>query len=52
MMYADQKRFDLLRKDAARDEIKAEARRIQLGLNPHPAGQKSMNVPKLEQPEY
>ncbi|MEC7130183.1 MAG: 4Fe-4S cluster-binding domain-containing protein, partial [Planctomycetota bacterium] len=29
-------------------EIKAEARRIQLGLNPHPAGQKSMNVPKLE----
>jgi len=40
--------IDLLRKDAARDEIKAEARRIQLGLNPHPAGQKSMNVPKLE----
>jgi len=38
----------LLRKDASRDEIRAEARRIQLGLNPHPAGQKSMNVPKLE----
>jgi len=40
--------IDLLKKEAARDEIKAEARRIQLGLNPHPAGQKSMNVPKLE----
>ena len=40
--------IDLLRKDAPRDEVKAEARRIQLGLNPHPAGQKSMNVPKME----
>ena len=40
--------IDLLRKDASRDEVKAEARRIQLSLNPHPAGQKSMNVPKLE----
>lgn len=40
--------IDLLKKQAGRDEIKAEARRIQLGLNPHPAGQKSMNVPKLE----
>ncbi len=40
--------IDLLRADAGRDEIKAEARRIQLTLNPHPAGQKSMNVPKLE----
>ena len=40
--------IDLLKKEAPRDEIKSEARRIQLGLNPHPAGQKSMNVPKLE----
>ena len=42
------KMIDLLRKDAGKDDIKTEARRIQLGLNPHPAGQKSMNVPKLE----
>ena len=40
--------IDLIRKDAPRSDLKAEARRIQLGLNPHPAGQKSMNVPKLE----
>lgn len=42
------KMIDLIKKGAARDEIKTEARRIQMTLNPHPAGQKSMNVPKLE----
>ena len=42
------KMIDLLRKDAGRDEIKAEARRVQLTLNPHPAGQQAMNVPTLE----
>jgi len=40
--------ISLLKKDAGKDEIKTEARRIQMTLNPHPAGQKSMNVPKLE----
>lgn len=29
-------------------DITAEARRIQLGLNPHPAGQMSLNVPRLD----
>ena len=42
------KMIDLLKKDAGKDEIKTEARRIQMTLNPHPAGQKSMNVPQLE----
>ena len=42
------KMIGLLKKGAGRDEIKAEARRIQLTLNPHPAGQKEMNVPQLE----
>src|SRR5690606_21059801 len=40
--------IDLLRKHAGRDRIKAEARRIQLTLNPHPAGQKELNVPRVE----
>ena len=39
--------IDLLKREAPRDEIKAEARRIQLGLNPHPAGQKSLCVLRL-----
>lgn len=38
----------LLGQGAERDAIKAEARRIQLSLNPHPAGQKEMNVPNLD----
>lgn len=40
--------IDLIRADAGRDRIKEEARRIQLTLNPHPAGQKELNVPHLE----
>ena len=38
----------LLQQGADRDRIKSEARRIQLTLNPHPAGQKELNVPHLE----
>jgi KamA family protein len=40
--------IDLLRKEGSEAEIQAEARRIQLGLNPHPAGQVELNVPQLE----
>ena len=40
--------IDLLKKGAGTDEIKAEARRIQRSLNPHPAGQLELNVPKVE----
>ncbi|RRQ23084.1 KamA family radical SAM protein [Thiohalobacter thiocyanaticus] len=36
-----------LRRGAERAEIKAIAREIQAGLNPHPAGQQQMNVPQL-----
>lgn len=36
-----------LRRGAGRAEIKAVAREIQAGLNPHPAGQQQMNVPQL-----
>jgi len=35
----------LLARNAPAAEIAAEVRRIQLSLNPHPAGQKSLNVP-------
>ncbi len=42
------KMIELVRGGAAQDEIKTEARRIQMTLNPHPAGQKDMNVPQLE----
>ena len=34
---------DLLKAEASRAEVKAAAREIQLGLNPHPAGQVEMN---------
>ncbi|MAT65173.1 MAG: lysine 2,3-aminomutase [Gammaproteobacteria bacterium] len=37
----------VLRKGGTRAEIKAVARGIQAGLNPHPAGQQEMNVPQL-----
>jgi KamA family protein len=37
-----------LRQNGSDDEIKAEARRIQLSLNPHPAGQVELNVPRLD----
>jgi KamA family protein len=38
---------DLVRRDAPPAELEAAARRIQLGLNPHPAGQLELNVPAL-----
>jgi KamA family protein len=38
----------LLRQDASEAEIQQEARRIQLTLNPHPAGQVELNVPRLD----
>ncbi|MGK0304193.1 MAG: hypothetical protein ACI89X_005101, partial [Planctomycetota bacterium] len=40
--------MSLLKGSAERERIKSEARRIQLSLNPHPAGQKDMNVPNLD----
>jgi KamA family protein len=38
---------ELVAKDAPADEIEREARRIQHRLNPHPAGQLQLNVPRL-----
>jgi KamA family protein len=38
----------LLRTDAPEAKIKAAAREIQMGLNPHPAGQMELNVPTLD----
>ncbi len=38
----------LLRADAPAAKIKAAAREIQMGLNPHPAGQMEFNVPTLD----
>ena len=40
--------IDLLRKDAGDERLQREARRIQLAMNPHPAGQVELNVPRLE----
>jgi KamA family protein len=37
----------LLRENADRSKLDAEVRRIRLGLNPHPAGQLTDNVPHL-----
>ncbi len=37
---------DLYRAGASRAEIEAVARRIQMELNPHPAGQMDLNVPR------
>ncbi|WP_434419621.1 KamA family radical SAM protein [Nannocystis pusilla] len=39
---------DLLRAEASGSEIEAAVRRIQRGLNPHPAGQITLNVPTLD----
>jgi L-lysine 2,3-aminomutase len=39
---------DLLRRDAGADEVRAAANRIRLTLNPHPAGQMDLNVPKVD----
>jgi KamA family protein len=38
----------LLRREAGDAELQAEAKRIQLAMNPHPAGQVELNVPRLE----
>lgn len=40
--------LDLVRSDAPQEAIRAEARRIQDTLNPHPAGQIQLNVPVHE----
>ncbi len=37
--------LELVRKGASEAEVRAEARRIQLAMNPHPAGQLELNVP-------
>ena len=39
---------ELVRSDASDAEIKALAKEIRDGLNPHPAGQQLMNVPRLD----
>jgi KamA family protein len=39
---------DLVDGEAAEAEIQAAARKIQAGLNPHPAGQRELNVPRLD----
>jgi KamA family protein len=39
--------LSLVRRGAARAEIKTAARRIQFTLNPHPAGQMELNVPRV-----
>ncbi|MHC5209232.1 MAG: KamA family radical SAM protein [Planctomycetota bacterium] len=38
----------LIRRDAPAAEVTAVARRIQAQLNPHPAGQRELNVPRLD----
>ncbi len=40
--------LDLVRRDAPEAEIQAAARTIQFAMNPHPAGQKELNVPRLD----
>ena len=39
--------YDLVARRAPADQLKAAARKIQLKLNPHPAGQLDLNVPTL-----
>jgi KamA family protein len=38
----------LIRRGASREEVKTTARRIQFTLNPHPAGQMELNVPRVD----
>jgi len=40
--------LDLVHAGASEDRIKAEARKIQARLNPHPAGQLELNVPQVD----
>lgn len=45
----DRKRMvALIRAGAPEDKVKIEARKIQRRLNPHPAGQMELNVPRLD----
>lgn len=37
----------LIRRGASKEEIKTAARRIQFTLNPHPAGQMELNIPRV-----
>jgi len=48
MLPADDLRemMDLLRREAPQEQVATAARRIQLSLNPHPAGQLELNVPR------
>jgi len=39
---------DLVVRDAPKAELEAAARQIQVRMNPHPAGQMELNVPRLE----
>jgi KamA family protein len=39
---------DLVHADAPRQEVEALARELRAELNPHPAGQREMNVPEME----
>jgi KamA family protein len=39
---------DLIQRDVPQREIDAAAREIQMSLNPHPAGQMELNVPRLD----
>ncbi|MEC7584502.1 MAG: lysine 2,3-aminomutase [Planctomycetota bacterium] len=40
--------MQLLRDEAPADEIKTVAQSIQRGMNPHPAGQMELNVPRMD----
>jgi len=39
---------DLIKAEASRSEIRAAANKIRLSLNPHPAGQMTLNVPVMD----
>ena len=39
---------DLLRRDAPKEQLNAAIHEIRAGLNPHPAGQQTLNVPTLD----
>lgn len=40
--------YKLIRRGASADEVRAAAYSIQYGLNPHPAGQRDLNVPVFD----
>lgn len=42
---------DMRRRKASRKEVAAEVRRIRAGLNPHPSGQRQLNVPTASEGE-